>query len=254
VIPIGLACVPSDGEGGVGSVARLETRVLAEYPHDSQAFTQGLLWYGGRLYESTGNYGRSSLREVRLDTGDVVRQVNLPARFFAEGLAKVGRRLIQLTWREEVALIYDFKTLRELGRMSYSGEGWGLSYDGKWLVMSDGSEVLTFRDPESMAVWKRLPVTLNGQPVRLLNELECAQGAIFANVWQENRIVKIDARSGRVTAIIDASSLLSRLQVPPGDVLNGIAYATERNAFFLTGKFWPKLFEVRFDRIGERSR
>jgi glutamine cyclotransferase len=219
---------------------------VAEYPHDSQAFTQGLLWHGGKLYESTGSYGRSSLREVRLETGDVIRQVSVPARYFAEGLVKVGRRLIQLTWREEVALVYDFKTLRTLGAINYTGEGWGLSYDGRWLVMSDGSEVLTFRDPESLAVWKRLPVTLEGRPLKWLNELEWAQGAIYANLWQKTDIVRIEPRTGRVTAIIDASSLLSHFEVPPVNVLNGIAYSRERNTFFLTGKFWPKLFEVRF--------
>jgi glutamine cyclotransferase len=225
----------------------LTVKVVGEYPHDPGAFTQGLLWYGGKLYESTGHYGRSSLREIRLETGDVLRQVNLPAQFFAEGLTKAGRELIQITWREGVALVYDLRRLRETRRMNFQGEGWGLAYDGKWLVMSDGSEILTFRDPKSMAVWRQVPVTLNGKPVRLLNELESAQGSVFANVWQRMEIMRIDPRSGRVTAVIDASSLLSRMELPPRDVLNGIAFAPERGTFFLTGKYWPKVFEVEFE-------
>lgn len=239
-------------DGGItrnpaASPQRLSLRVVAEHPHDPRAFTQGLLWYGGKLYESTGNYGRSSMREVRLETGDVTRQINLPPQFFAEGLTKVGGELIQLTWREGVAIAYDFRHLRESRRMSYTGEGWGLAFDGHWLIMSDGSDVLTYRDIKSMAVWKRMPVTLLDEPVKLLNELEFAQGAIFANVWQETDIVRIEPGTGKVTAVIDASLLLTRMKLPPRDVLNGIAYAPERETFFLTGKYWPKVFEVKFE-------
>jgi glutamine cyclotransferase len=224
----------------------LSVKVVREYPHDPRAFTQGLLWHEGKLYESTGNYGRSSLREVRFETGDVARQINLSPQFFAEGLAKVGRELIQLTWREGVALVYKFPKLRESRRMNYGGEGWGLTYDGNWLVMSDGSDVLTYRDPKSMAVWKRLPVTLRGKPVRFLNELEWAQGAIFANIWQTTNIVRIDPATGKVDAVIDASNLLTHSNRPFGGVLNGIAFSPERGTFFLTGKNWPAMFEVTF--------
>jgi len=226
---------------------QLSVKIVGEFPHDPGAFTQGLLWYGGKLYESTGHYGRSSLRKVRLETGDVEEQISLPRQFFAEGLTKAGGELIQLTWREGVAFVYDLRRFRESRRMSFQGEGWGLTYDGKWLVMSDGSDVLTFRDPNSMAVWRQVPVTVKGRPVRFLNELEFAQGAVFANVWQKMEIMRIDPLNGKVTAVIDASSLLARMKLPPRDVLNGIAFAPERGTFFLTGKYWPKLFEVRFE-------
>jgi glutaminyl-peptide cyclotransferase len=244
-----LACAAEEGiaVSPVGTLEHLSVKVVAEYPHDPGAFTQGLLWFQGKLYESTGNYGRSSLREVRLETGDVLRQVSLPREFFAEGLTKVGRELVQLTWREGVSIVYDFPSLRESRRMNYSGEGWGLAYDGNWLVMSDGSDVLTYRDPKSMAVWKKLPVTLRGKPVRFLNELECAQGSIFANIWFETNIVRIDPGSGKISAVIDASSLLTRTRVPYGAVLNGIAFSPERGTFFLTGKNWPTMFEVTFE-------
>jgi glutaminyl-peptide cyclotransferase len=247
-VVLSLACEAEESiaKSQADTLERLSLQVVAEYPHDPGAFTQGLLWHSGKLYESTGNYGHSSLREVRLETGDVIRQVNLPRQLFAEGLAKVEGKLIQLTWREGIALVYDLRRLRESRRIGYQGEGWGLSYDGTWLVMSDGSDVLTFRDPMSLAVWKRLPVTSLGKPVRLLNELECAQGAIFANIWQQTDIMRIEPETGKVTAVIDASILLSRLKWPPGDVLNGIAYAAERGTFLLTGKYWPKVFEVKF--------
>jgi glutaminyl-peptide cyclotransferase len=244
-----LACQAEEGIAisPARSLQRLSVEVVAEYPHDPRAFTQGLLWHGGKLYESTGNYGRSSLREVRFETGDVVRQVNLSSELFAEGLAKVGRELVQLTWRKGVALVYEFPSFRESRRMNYAGEGWGLSYDGTWLVMSDGSHILTYRDPKSMAVWKKLPVTLRGKPVRFLNELECAQGAIFANIWQQTYIIRIDPRTGKVDAVVDASSLLTVARRPPGGVLNGIAFAPERGTFFVTGKNWSSLFEVTFE-------
>lgn len=242
-----VACKVGEGKDHIqnGLPERLSVKILAEYPHDPGAFTQGLLWFEGKLYESTGNYGRSSLREVRLETGDVIRQMNLPPQFFGEGLAKVGRQLIQLTWREGVAIVYEFPSLRESRRIGYEGEGWGLSFDGSWLVMSDGSDVLTYREPRNMAVWKTLPVTLRGRPVRFLNELECVQGAIFANVWQETNILRIEARTGIVDAVIDAAPLVTRMK-RPGGVLNGIAYSPERGTFFLTGKHWTKVFEVLF--------
>jgi len=248
-IAVSLGCELEEGvtKGQPKVSGRLSVKVLAEYPHDSGAFTQGLLWYDGALYESTGNYGSSSLRKVRLETGNVIKQVSLSQRFFAEGLARVRGQLFQLTWRAGVALIYDLSRLRESGTLNYSGEGWGLSYDGTWLVMSDGSDVLTFRDPKNMVVWKRLPVTLQGNPVKLLNELECAQGAIFANVWQQTNIMRIEPDTGKVTAVVDASVLLTRMEWPPRNVMNGIAYAPERGTFFLTGKYWPKVFEVQFE-------
>jgi len=223
--------------------------VIASYPHDAQAFTQGLLLEGGYFYESTGLYGRSSLREVVPETGEVLRLLPLPEEYFAEGLALVGDRLIQLTWREGEALVYDRETFEHLDTFSYEGEGWGLCFDGESLYMSDGSDTLYRRDPESFEVTGEVRVTLRGEGVRNLNELECALDHVYANVWQEDRIVKIDKASGRVVEEIDASGLLSadeRAQLAPDAVLNGIAYNPARDTFYLTGKLWPKVFEVRF--------
>lgn len=234
-------------ESNPGSVEFLRARVLAEYPHDPRAFTQGLLWHHGSLYESTGQYGQSSLKKVELHSGDVLHEVRLSPRLFGEGLAKVGDRLIQLTWREEVALTYEVETFHELGRLNYSGEGWGLTYDGTSLVMSDGSDVLTFRDPKSFAVQRRLPITLKGRPMSLLNELEFADGSVYANIWQKRDIVRIEPLTGHVTAVIDASRLPYQSKEPSEDVLNGIAYIPGRRTFLLTGKLWPKIFEVRFE-------
>ena len=234
-------------ESNPGSVEFLSARVLAEYPHDPRAFTQGLLWHHGSLYESTGQYGQSSLKKVALHSGDILHEIRLSPRLFGEGLAKVGDRLIQLTWREEVALTYEVETFHELGRLNYSGEGWGLTYDGTSLVMSDGSDVLTFRDPQSFAVQRRLPVTLKGRPMSLLNELEFADGSVYANIWQKRDIVRIEPLTGHVTAVIDASRLPYQSKEPSEDVLNGIAYIPDRRTFLLTGKLWPKIFEVRFE-------
>ncbi len=222
-------------------------KILKDYPHDTSSFTQGLVRSGACLYESTGERGYSKLRKVRLADGKVLRERSLERRYFGEGLALAQGRLIQLTWTSGVAFIWDPETFEPLGQFSYSGEGWGLTFDGSWLIMSDGSSVLTLRDPKSFAVWRRLPVTLNGRPVENLNELEYVEGQIYANVWQSTQIVRIDPSSGHVTAVIDASSLPYTPRVPGNDVLNGIAYDPQKGTFLLTGKLWPRLFEVRFE-------
>lgn len=223
---------------------RLTPEVLTVRPHDADAFTQGLLFFGGSLFESVGLYGQSGLREVDPRTGEVLRQVEVPDAFFAEGLARVGDRLIQLTWREGVAFIYDLETFRRVGSFRYEGEGWGLCYDGARLYMSDGSAALTVRDPQTFTVIGRVSVTLDGSPVSLLNELECVKGAVYANVWQTNAVVEIDKTSGAVRTVVDASGLLTDAEAVQADVLNGVAYDPERDTFLLTGKLWPKLFEV----------
>jgi len=225
-------------------VEKLRVRVVHEYPHATDAFTQGLLWHEGFMYESTGRYGRSSLRKVQLDDGKVLAQRNLEAAFFGEGLALVDDRLIQLTWRAGLALVSDLETLEERETLRYLGEGWGLCYDGTALVMSDGSSMLEFRDPDSMELLAEVTVSKNGYPVRKLNELECVGSEIYANVWQSTEILRIDGETGRVTATIDASGLLSRIEALRADVLNGIAYKPESNTFLLTGKLWPHVFEV----------
>ncbi len=223
----------------------LRVRVVQRHDHDTQAFTQGLLWHDGVLYESTGLEGRSSLRRVSID-GTVQAQVDLDEDLFAEGLARVGDELFQITWQNEVAYVYDLTTLEKKREHRYEGEGWGLCYDGTHLVMSDGSATLVFRDPESFEIERRVDVTRIGRPVRFLNELECVDGAVYANVWQREQIVRIDPQSGAVTATINAHGLLDRSERRAADVLNGIAWIPERNRFVLTGKLWPALFEVEF--------
>lgn len=237
---LALAC--ASGNAG-GEPIELAVEVVAEYPHDPDAFTQGLLWHGDRLYESTGQYGASSLRRVELATGAVEQRVELESHLFGEGLERVGDRLVQLTWREGLARVYDVETFELLAEERYAGEGWGLCHDGEHLLRSDGSAVLTRHEPVSLAFVDRVTVTLRGRPLPGLNELECAEGWVYANVYGTDRIVRIDPASGEVRAEIDASTLPVRER---NGVLNGIAYRPETATFLLTGKRWPQLFEVIF--------
>jgi glutamine cyclotransferase len=226
---------------------RMTVRVVARHPHDPEAFTQGLLWHDGKLYESTGLYGRSSLRRVDLASGAVEAQVALPPELFGEGLALAGERLVQLTWRESRALIWWPETFTPAGEWRYDGEGWGLAFDGKELLQSDGSARLTFRDPETFAAVRTVSVADRGRPVSLLNELEVVDGAVYANLWTTDEIVRVDPASGRVLARIDASPLhdeVARGRAGEDAVLNGIAWRPETRTFLLTGKLWPTLFEV----------
>ena len=227
-------------------IEELRVHVIRKYPHATDAFTQGLLWHEGVMYESTGQYGQSSLRKVRLEDGKVLAQRKLGPKLFGEGLDRVGERLIQLTWRSGLAFVSDLTTLEEQETLSYRGEGWGLCYDGTALVMSDGSSMLELRDPGSMALLGEMSVLKDGRPIRQLNELECVGSEIYANIWQRDEILRIDRKSGRVTATIDASRLLSRAEARRADVLNGIAYKPESKTFLLTGKLWPHVFEVEF--------
>ena len=226
--------------------AQLRVEVLETLPHDPGAFTQGLVWHAGLLLESTGLPGRSSLREVEPNTGKVRRRVDLEEHFFGEGVALVGDRLIQLTWQHGVALVYDHFRFAETKRFTYEGEGWGLCWDGRDLVMSDGSSRLFFRDPETFALRRSVEVRLRGQPLARINELECVGGSVFANVWMTDEIVVIDAKDGTVTAVIDAAGLLTPVERARADVLNGIAHDPKSGDFYVTGKLWPKLFRVRF--------
>jgi len=227
---------------------RLVAEIVEALPHDRDAFTQGLLFHGGRFYESTGRYGRSDLREVDATTGAVVRRRPLDPRFFAEGLALVGDRLIQLTYREGTALVYDLDTFEEVARFRYEGEGWGLCFDGTTLWMSDGSSALQRRDPATFGLLGRLEVRRDGRPLPRLNELACAGRHVIANVWLTTELVRIDTRSGRVDAVIDASALLPddpRVRGDPDAVLNGVAHDPQTGRWWLTGKLWPVLYEVR---------
>jgi glutaminyl-peptide cyclotransferase len=219
--------------------------IVATHPHDPRAFTQGLLLHQGKLYESTGLLGRSSLRRVVVETGAVEKSTSLAADLFGEGLALVSDRLIQLTWQNNVALSYDLE-FNALGRFDYTGEGWGLCYDGARLVMSNGSSRLVFRNPTTFAVTGEVEVRGASGPVANLNELECVGSRVYANVWQTNSIVHIDPASGDVLHVVDASGLLSPSEAAGVDVMNGIAFDPASGHFFITGKLWPKLFEVRF--------
>lgn len=241
----------------------LTVEVLNVYPHDENAFTQGLLLLApGVLLESTGLRGQSSLREVDLETGEVLRRVevrrpeaeltgpNAQPDYFAEGLELVEGRLIQLTWTEGEAFVYDLETFERIDTYTYEGEGWGLCYDGRYLYMSDGSPYISVREPATFALIVKSLVTLEGQPIRsgLLNELECVGDSIYANLWQTDFIVRLDKVTMETTALIDVRGLLPEEDRPrdPGGVLNGIAYNPESDTFYLTGKLWPSLFEVRF--------
>ena len=245
-----LADVPGAPPGALleRPVERLRVEVLDTFAHDDQAFTQGLLWHEEALFESTGTYGESTLRRVAPASGIVLGQRRLDDSLFGEGLARVDDRLIQLTWREGRALVWSVDGLEKIAEFAYEGEGWGLCHDGATLFMSDGSPRLTLRDPASFASHGQLTVSFEGRPVAGLNELECAEGWIYANLWQDDRILRIVPTSGEVVAVIDASSLRRRLgeAITPGNVLNGIAFRAETTTFFVTGKNWPTVFEVIF--------
>jgi glutaminyl-peptide cyclotransferase len=251
LIVLGAAVVPaasSQIEIPAPTVAAVAVpyEVLGSYPHDPNAFMQGLVWHDGGFYESTGLYGRSSLRRVAFPSGEVLQQTALPDQYFGEGLALVGERLVQLTWRSKRGFVYDRATFGALGEFGYENEGWGLTYDGASLIMSDGSDVLTFLDPESYRPVRTLSVTRNGSALRELNELEWIEGEIWANVWQTDSIVRIDPTSGQVTGVVDLTGLLpADRRTGQEDVLNGIAYDPAGKRIFVSGKLWPLLFEIR---------
>jgi glutaminyl-peptide cyclotransferase len=204
----------------------------------------------GRLFESSGQYAQSTLREVDIETGAVLRSAPLDRRYFGEGLAVVDDRLVQLTWQERTALVYRVSDFSQIGTFSYDTEGWGLCDDGERLVMSDGTSTLYFRDRVTFAQLGTIQVTNEGEPVEELNELECVDGQVYANVYPTDDIVRVDPSTGRVTAVIDASGLLTADENAGAEVLNGIAYDAEAATYLLTGKYWPTLFEVRFVPAG----
>jgi glutamine cyclotransferase len=233
---------------GPSSVPLLDWEVVTRRPHDTEAFTQGLqLDEDGRLFESTGLWGRSSLREVEPQSGAVLRSRPGSDDHFAEGLALVGDELVQLTWRSGVALRYDPDTFEVVGRYHYDGEGWGLCFDGTRLIMSDGSDRLTFRDPQTFEVQGAVSVTAAGQPLDQLNELECVDDEVWANVWQTDAIVRIDPADGRVTGELDLAGIIEPHPAASdaGAVLNGIAYDPGAGTLLVTGKRWPELIEIR---------
>lgn len=227
---------------------QLRAEVLQQIPHDPKAFTEGLEIHDGVLYEGTGNEGSSTIRAVDPATGTVRRRTDLPKDLFGEGITVVDKLIWQLTYREGIAIKRDRDTFTELGLANYQGEGWGLCDDteGSRLIMSNGSDTLTFRDPQTFERRGEVKVTSAGSPVGQLNELECAHGAVFANVWNTETIVRIDPATGQVTADVDLAGLLPADQRAGVDVLNGIAAVPGSDEFLVTGKYWPKMFRVRF--------
>ena len=227
-----------------GRVPTQSYEVVRTYPHDRQAFTEGLLYRDGRLYESSGLEGRSTIRQIRLEDGAVLRSVALPPNLFGEGIVDWGNELISLTWRSGIGFRWDRATFRRLGSFSYSGEGWALTRNLSEIVMSDGTPVLRFLDPKTMKVKRRLRVTQDGAPIANVNELEWVKGEILANIWLTDTIARIDPKTGRVTARIDLAGL-GPVERGEDDVLNGIAYDSAHDRLLVTGKNWPKIYEIR---------
>jgi glutamine cyclotransferase len=223
--------------------------VVHVWPHDPGAFTQGLVFHDGKLLESTGQVGRSSLRRVELETGKVLQKVDVPEPYFAEGITLLKGKIYQLTWQQQLGFIYDAWTFEKIGKFNYQGEGWGLTNDGQSLLLSDGTNRIRFLDPDNFQVRKTIAVLDGNMPVIEINELEYVQGEIYSNIWHDDRIVRIDPQTGRVVGWIDLKGLLARGEVHDEEaVLNGIAYDDTNGRLFVTGKLWPKLFEIRVTR------
>ena len=229
--------------------------VVHVYPHDPHAFTEGLFYLNGFLYESTGLEGESSIRKVRLETGEVLRRTEVPERYFGEGIVNWGNEIVSLTWKSGIGFVRTLDTFKVKRDFHYAGEGWALTQDGHRLIMSDGTDELRYLDPSTLKETARLRVRLEGKPLAGLNELEWVRGEIWANVWQTQFVVQIDPSSGAVTGVIDLSGLLAPEDIVPGqtDVLNGIAYDAAHDRLFVTGKKWPKLFEIRVHALGPRA-
>jgi glutaminyl-peptide cyclotransferase len=230
--------------------------VMHVYPHDRGAFTEGLFYLDGYLYEGTGPDEGASIRKVKLETGEVVQKRLVPG-YFGEGIIKWKDKLYELTYRTEIGFIYDFTTFKPVGEFHYHGEGWSMTTDGKVIYMDDGTPQIRIWDPETLAEKGRITVTDGGQPVQNLNELEWVKGELYANIWQTDRVARIDPHSGKVVGWIDLSGLLSPSDVvrygpETTDVLNGIAYDAAHNRLFVTGKNWPKLFEIKLVKKGTR--
>lgn len=233
-----------------GSAPTYGYEVVSTWPHDTDAYTQGLIFQDGKLLESTGREGKSSLRRVELETGRVLQKVNIPSPYFAEGITLLKGKVFQLTWQHQRGFIYDPWTFAKLGEFTYSGEGWGLTNDSESLILSDGTNRLRFLDPVNFQLRKSIAVFDGRRAITNLNELEFVQSEIYANVWHTEQLARIDPQTGRVTGWIDLKGLLSRSEVSDEEaVLNGIAYDETKNRLFATGKLWPKLFEIRLRRI-----
>jgi glutaminyl-peptide cyclotransferase len=233
-----------------------EVDIAHTYPHDTSAFTEGLFYLNGYLYESTGLEQHSSIRKVRLETGEVVQKVDIPPQYFGEGIVNWQGHLISLTWKSQIGFVFDLNTFKLQKQFKYLGEGWALTRNDKQIIMSDGTPQLRFLNPKTLAETGRIQVTLEGKPLANVNELEWVKGEIYANVWQTNSIVRIDPHTGQVVGVINLTGLLKQSDIVAGqtDVLNGIAYDAKGDRLFVTGKNWPKLFEIRLRKAGELAR
>jgi glutamine cyclotransferase len=229
-------------------------RVVKSYPHDSEAFTQGLIYLDGGLYEGTGLVGRSSIRKVRLENGEILQMRNIDPPIFGEGITEWGKTLVQLTWQSGVGFVYDRASFQPLKTFNYTGEGWGLTHDDKRLIMSDGTSTLRFLDPATLRHIGRLPIRDGTAPVNRLNELEFVKGEILANIWTTDRIARISPRTGQVVGWIDLSGLMNARNLAQGAMLNGIAYDAAGDRLFVTGKLWPRLFEIKILQPTETGR
>jgi glutaminyl-peptide cyclotransferase len=238
------ACSPANPAG----VPEYGYEVVRVYPHDPTAFTEGLFYYNGFLYESTGLEGQSSIRKVKLETGEVVQKRDLSDAYFGEGIINWKDRLYELTWKTGIGFIYDFAGFAPKGDFHYTGEGWAMTQDGKRIIMDDGTPQLRFWNPETLQETGRLTVTDDDRPVANLNELEWVKGQIYANIWQTDRIARINPANGKVVGWIDCTGLLTPSESQNADVMNGIAYDAAGDRLFVTGKKWPKLFQIRLVR------
>jgi glutaminyl-peptide cyclotransferase len=223
-------------------------RIVNTYPHDRTAFTQGLFYLNGHLYESTGQVGQSTIRRVHFEDGRVLQSVPIPPGLFGEGIVNFGNEIVSITWQGGNGYRWDLPTLRRTGEWHYEGEGWGLTQNGTDIIMSDGTSAIRFLDPVTLAERRRITVTLQGAELTELNELEWVNGEIFANIWQTPRIARIDPASGRVTGIIDLSGIANLNTTSADAVLNGIAYDAQNRRLFVTGKLWPNLYEIELVR------
>ena len=245
----GSSSAPAGGRSADQKIPTLVAKAVHTYPHDPQAFTQGLEYYGGFLYESTGQTGQSSVRKVALESGRVLEKTDLASEYFGEGLTILHGKIYQLTWLSQMGFVYDLRSFKKLSEFHFYGEGWGLAHDDSNLILSDGTNKLRYVDPASFAVVRTVDVYADGKAVTKLNELEFINGEIYANIWHERRIARIDAASGAVKAWIDCSGIAAQEEKEPEGVLNGIAFDAGRKRLFITGKHWGHLLEIRVEGL-----
>jgi glutaminyl-peptide cyclotransferase len=254
MLSLRIACLLSAAAFASAQTPEYGYQVVHAYPHDPEAFTQGLEFRAGVLYESTGLKGRSSVRKVKLETGQVLQKIDIDPQYFGEGITVLNQQIVELTWQSETGFVYDQPSFRRLRTFNYPGEGWGLANDGQQIYMSDGTPQIRIWDAATLQEKRRILVRDHGQPIANLNELEIVRGEIYANIWQTDRIARISPADGRVLGWIELGGILSASdRTGQEDVLNGIAYDVLGNRLFVTGKLWPKLFEIKLVPLHRRS-